>query len=45
MCPQFDILWKELTAEEHLKLFGRLKGIQLSELDGKIDQILRFVSL
>lgn len=45
VCPQFDILWKEMTAEEHLILFGRMKGIPKKMLDSKIDQVLRFVSL
>lgn len=27
VCPQFDILWDDLTAAEHLYLFGRLKNI------------------
>lgn len=28
VCPQFDILWDELTAGEHLHLFCMLKGIK-----------------
>jgi ABC-type multidrug transport system ATPase subunit len=27
VCSQFDILWGELTAEEHLYMFARLKNI------------------
>lgn len=27
VCPQHDILWNELTAKEHLILFGQLKGL------------------
>lgn len=27
VCPQFDILWKEMTAEQHLRMFAKLKGI------------------
>ena len=26
VCPQFDILWNELTAKEHLQIFAKLKG-------------------
>ena len=26
VCPQFDILWDELTAEEHLYMFAKLKS-------------------
>ena len=27
VCPQFDLLWPQLTVEEHLRFYGRLKGI------------------
>lgn len=27
VCPQFDILWDELTVEEHLYFYARLRGI------------------
>eukprot|EP01052_Picozoa_sp_SAG31_P019460 SAG31_NODE_1418_length_8439_cov_20.075540_7_plen_650_part_00 len=27
VCPQFDVQWKQLSAFEHLKLFGVLKGL------------------
>ena len=26
-CPQFDALYDELTAREHLQLYSRLRGI------------------
>ena len=45
VCSQFDILWNELTAEEHLSMFGRLKGIPPSELNSRIDETLTFVNL
>ena len=32
VCPQFDILWNELTAREHMILFGNIKGLATSEL-------------
>lgn len=25
VCPQFDVLWGELTGLEHLRLYGRIK--------------------
>lgn len=37
VCSQFDILWNELTAEQHLYMFARLKGIPEGEVDGRID--------
>ena len=27
VCPQFDVQWDELTALEHLVLYGALKGM------------------
>jgi ABC-type multidrug transport system ATPase subunit len=29
VCPQFDILWDELTAEEHLLLYASLKQVRI----------------
>lgn len=26
VCPQFDILWPEITVEEHLRLYAAIKG-------------------
>jgi hypothetical protein len=28
VCPQFDILWNELTSGEQIALFGALKGMK-----------------
>ena len=25
VCPQFDVLWGELTGQEHLIIYGHLK--------------------
>ena len=27
VCPQFDVLWPELTAREHLSLYAAIKGV------------------
>lgn len=32
VCPQFDILWEELTATEHLKMFAKLKGKSFNQI-------------
>ena len=26
VCPQFDLLWPQMTVEEHLRFYARLKG-------------------
>lgn len=31
VCPQFDVLWNELTAREHMILFANIKGIATKE--------------
>lgn len=28
VCPQHDLLWEQLTGEEHLLFYGRLKGLK-----------------
>jgi ABC-type multidrug transport system ATPase subunit len=28
VCPQFDILWDDLTVQEHLLLYARIKGVR-----------------
>ncbi len=27
-CPQFDLLWNDLTVEEHLYFYSRLKNVK-----------------
>lgn len=44
-CPQFDVLWDELTAREHLLLFGQLKGYRGHYLNTEVDKILKTVNL
>ena len=36
VCPQFDLLWPQLTVEEHLRFYARLKGIPADQLENKI---------
>lgn len=37
VCPQFDILWDELTAEEHLTMYCMLKGIPVGMIPKEIN--------
>ncbi|KAL4479229.1 hypothetical protein ABPG72_011441 [Tetrahymena utriculariae] len=45
VCPQFDILWDELTAEEHLKMYCMLKGIPVGMIPKEINTRLQEVGL
>lgn len=45
VCPQFDILWDQLTAEEHLDLFCNIKKIPRNQIPAIIDKKLEDVSL
>ena len=45
ICPQFDILWNELTISEHLYFYARLKGIRSSDEDAVVKVALEQVSL
>jgi ABC-type multidrug transport system ATPase subunit len=44
-CPQFDLLWGELTAREHLTLFARLKGVSIDKLKDEVEERLNDVNL
>ena len=32
VCPQFDVLWDELTGQEHMYIYGCIKGLPASEV-------------
>lgn len=32
VCPQFDVLWDELTGQEHMYIYGCIKGLPSSEV-------------
>jgi hypothetical protein len=34
VCPQFDVLWGELTGREHLMIYGHVKGVPFSKVGG-----------
>ena len=31
VCPQFDILWPDITVQEHLELYAAIKGYSAAE--------------
>jgi ABC-type multidrug transport system ATPase subunit len=43
VCPQFDILWDELTAEEHMILYCQIKGVPQQFIDREVKQRLNEV--
>ena len=45
VCPQHDILYPDLTVREHLRLFGKFKGVPASKLEAEIDEMIREVGL
>ena len=44
-CPQFNILWEELTAREHLTLFAKLRNVPIYKREEMIVNKLRLVNL
>jgi ABC-type multidrug transport system ATPase subunit len=45
VCPQFDILWKELTGREHLRIYGAIKGIPRRQVAAQAAALLGRVRL
>lgn len=45
VCPQFDLLWADLTVEEHLLFFARMKGITPENENARVDTAIEEVLL
>jgi ABC-type multidrug transport system fused ATPase/permease subunit len=45
VCPQHNILWDDLTAREHMRMFALLKGIGKQERKKEVKQLLENVQL
>jgi len=45
VCPQFDILWGEMSAREHLRLFAALKGLPHEQWDSTTAELLERTKL
>jgi ABC-type multidrug transport system ATPase subunit len=45
VCPQHDVLWGDLTASEHMQLFGYLKGIPAEKMREEIAALMEEVQL
>jgi ABC-type multidrug transport system ATPase subunit len=44
-CPQFDLLWDDLTVEEHLYLYSRLKCVQSDLIADNVDKTIKDTKL
>ena len=45
VCPQFDLLWPDLTVEEHLYFYVRVRGIPKTEEKALVEKAMREVYL
>ncbi|EPZ35947.1 hypothetical protein ROZALSC1DRAFT_26676 [Rozella allomycis CSF55] len=45
VCPQHDILFNDLTAKEHIQLYGAIKGVSDEEIKKIIEERLEAVKL
>eukprot|EP00245_Coleochaete_scutata_P012781 TRINITY_DN5005_c0_g1_i1.p1 TRINITY_DN5005_c0_g1~~TRINITY_DN5005_c0_g1_i1.p1 ORF type:complete len:1006 (-),score=193.03 TRINITY_DN5005_c0_g1_i1:975-3992(-) len=45
VCPQFDILWNELSGREHLRLFANIKGLPANQIEDEAVELLEKVKL
>uniref|UniRef100_A0AAR2JFK1 ABC transporter domain-containing protein n=1 Tax=Pygocentrus nattereri TaxID=42514 RepID=A0AAR2JFK1_PYGNA len=45
MCPQHNVLFNDLTVEEHIYFYARLKGCSSEEVKQEIDQMIKDVGL
>lgn len=45
LCPQHNIIFDELTVEEHLYFFSKLKGLKKGEIQAEIDKYVALLEL
>ncbi|CEG37378.1 atp-binding cassette superfamily [Plasmopara halstedii] len=45
ICPQYDILYSDLTVEEHFQFFGRMKYLSFDKLQVCIDKMIQEIGL
>lgn len=40
VCPQFDVLWDELSGQEHMYIYGCIKGLPSFEVRASTEQVM-----
>ena len=45
LCPQFDILFDDLTCREHLLFYARIKGMPIAQEKQHVEELLTMVGL
>ena len=45
ICPQYDVLFNNLSVEKHLELFCEFKSVEKSQIPHEIDTIIKNVDL
>ncbi len=45
VCPQYDILWPQMTGREHLELFAALKEVSKDQIENEVVERLSDVDL
>jgi ABC-type multidrug transport system ATPase subunit len=45
VCPQHDVLWPELTVQEHLTFFAAAKGVPPGEVNDAVEETIKEVGL
>lgn len=45
VCPQHDVLFRNLTPEEHLRIYAAFKGSKPEEIDQQVNQMLLDIDL
>ena len=44
-CPQFDAIFELLTAREHLKVYGMIKGLDKAEIERQSEELIESLTL